>query len=343
MFRAGVQQICTPLAVGVGLSMRTRGEDVLAHIGDHGRSADAKADHNQHQQDTREHQSCSPAREHAKQAAVVACRSGCNLNAGESNHCAFGVEQLNHKDGACRGCVLRRGEGHGHRTVRIDRKRAKVARARHFPALEWVAIAVLDPCIAGHSQREVTRVDHSDLLLNGGSPHEIEQSAFHARVEGRVHRFADGNVKPFTHVQPLAAAVGRDVDEHLQGVGGSRRARRGHDAEACGFHLSRGDDLGWVREGDGPSVWDQSRRPCKAHQRRARVFNVHVQEGEITVHRHGSVLRQRQDVLQLLSDHQSGGVADEELGAFSRFELVGVGVALFSGRGHQEKVGDDLG
>ena len=343
MFRAGVQQICAPLAVGVGLSMRTGCEDVLAHVGDHSRSADAKADHDQHQQHTREDQSCSPAREHAKQAAVVACWRRCNLNAGESNHGAFGVEQLNHEDGARRGSILRRREGHDHGPVRVDSKRAEVARAGHLPALERVAIAVLDPCIAGHSQREVARVDHSNLLLNGATPHEIEQSAFHARVEGCVHRFADGNVKTFTHVQPLAAAVGGDVDEHLQGVGGRRRAWRGHDAKACGFHFSRSNDLGWIGEGDGPAVWDQACRPCKAHQRRARVFNVHVKEGEITVDRHGSVLRQRQDVLQLLSDHQSGRVADEELGAFSRLELVGVGVALFRGRGHQEKVGDDLG
>ena len=61
----------------------------------------------------------------------------CNLNAGESNHARLGVEQLNHEDGARRGCVLRRRERYGHRTVRIDRKRAEVARARHLPALEW--------------------------------------------------------------------------------------------------------------------------------------------------------------------------------------------------------------
>ena len=75
MLRAGVQQICAPLTVRIGLSMRAGGEDVLTHVRNHGRTSDSETDHNKGQEDTRKHQACSPCWEDAKQTTVVACRS----------------------------------------------------------------------------------------------------------------------------------------------------------------------------------------------------------------------------------------------------------------------------
>ena len=158
-----------------------------------------------------------------------------------------------------------------------------------------------------------------------------------------MHRRKHPNVQPLAGVRPLIAAVCSHVNEDLEPVGGSGRSRRRHHAKAGRLDLTRCDDLRRIREGHRPTVGCQTGRPRQEHDRCSRVFDVHIEEGEIPVDRNRGVLGQGQHVLQFLRNHEFGGVGDEGLGAFPGLELVGVLVTLFCRRGHEQQVAHGFG